>query len=366
MTKTIGREIKTIGKKVEFPIYLTDEVRTKLINLDSKNYNIKKTTLILTYCKIVSYRLPKKGTVSIDMEKIANNIGSTRQYVSNCVDVLIEEGILASVKNGTIGASSVYGFPLEPNQGYSCMKFNDYKKKEEDIKLVDSLNKLSPGAKALYCMMKNTKDFSILSTRSGENYLGVSCMMISRYLKELEESGMIFSDGQKRYFPQEFDYEIDDKKVDVSKENNIEVRKLEMYLKDAGNKNKTLEDKIDKLNSEIRRLQNSPEAEEIKKLKIEVSRLTSELENERRPNKVICKNRTKAELEIYIDQLEKKVDALEAERAQTKGFEDAGEYNTFERTKYANAMLTQKNKELEKELSKYKAENEIKYDENTW
>lgn len=373
MTKTTGKEVKTVGKKVDFSIYLTDEVRTKLINLDSKNYNIKKTTLILTYCKLVSYRTDKHETVSIDMERVATDVGSTRQYVSNCVDVLIEEGILASVKNGTIGTSSVYGFPLEPNKGYSRMKFNDYRKKEEDIRLVDNLNNLSSGAKALYCIMKGQKDFSILSARTGEKYLGTSYVMVSKYLKELEESGMIFSDGQKRYFPQEFEYEIDNTKVDVSKENNKELKKLEMYLKDAKDKYQELKNKNEELNKEIRRLQNSSEAEELKELKKEIKRLTSELENERRSNKVICKNRTKKELEIYIDQLEERNKELEEERAQTKGFEDAGEYNLFESIKQRCYTLTQKNQELESklsklelELSKYKEENEMIYDENTW
>ena len=358
MTKTIGKEIKTTGKKVGYPIYLADEVRNRFINLDLSKYDIKgKSILILIYCKLVSYRIAEKHEiVSVDMDRIASDVKSTRQYVGKCIDILIEEGFLASTKNGTVGSSSTYSFPLEPSKGYSRMKFNEYNnKKKEDIKLINGLNKLSPGAKALYCIMKNNSYFSILSARGGGKYLGLSShSTILKYLKELEDTGMIFSNGQERYFPQEFEYEIDDVKVDTSKNNDIEIKKLEMLLKDAEDKNKTLEDKNNKLNSEIRRLQNSSEAEELKELKREVTRLTSELEKERKPNKVICKNRTKKELEIYIDQLEETVNVLETERAQAKGFEDAGEYDLFERIKQRCDTLTRENQKLELELSKYK------------
>lgn len=307
---------------IEFPIFLTEEVRNRIYGLDTNKYNIKgKAKLILIYCILVSYRIPnKKEIVSMSMDRIGNQINSKRQYVSQCVDALIEEGILASNKEGTIGKSSTYSFPLEPKKGYSRMKFNDYNgKSPQDIKLIESLNNLTPGARALYCIMKHNEDTCVSLTSRGdiEKWLGASHRICLQYLKELEENNMIISEGKKRYFPQEFKYVMKD----------IEVKTNVNELVSS------LQKENENLRKEIFELKNSSKDDnnnnEVKKLKRENSQLKAQLEKETSPGKVVCKGYTKKEAEIYIEELEEQVKILQDKVSKNSGFEDQKEYDDY-------------------------------------
>lgn len=203
-------EIIVKNKIIQYPIQLAEEVRNKIYSIDMGKYNVKgKARLILTYCVLVSYRMPGKvDIVSMDMSRIAEKVGTNIHYISKYIDILIKEGIISSQKEGVVGNASKYTFLLEPTKGYSTMKFNEYKKSEEDQNLVNTLNQVSQGARALYCVMKNNNnnEVTILSTREGEKWLGVSHPMVMKYLKELENFGLIFSNEQNRYFPKEYEY----------------------------------------------------------------------------------------------------------------------------------------------------------------